>query len=85
MKNALQYNEIENHYTNKICKLLVDNAAQLNIIKKCQVPANVSLESKKTQLLGITDKFIQTLEMINMPINNLYIEFQVTPENFSLP
>ena len=85
LENALQYIEIENPYTNKICKLLVDSGAQLNIIKKCQVPANVSLEGKKIQLSGITDKAIQTLGMINMPINKLYIEFHVAPENFSLP
>ena len=85
LENALQYIEIENPYTNKMCKLLVDSGAQLNIIKKCQVPTNVSLKCKKIQLSGITDKSIQTLGMINMPINKLYIEFHVALENFCLP
>ena len=48
LESALQYIEIENPYTHKICKLLVDSGAQLNIIKKCQIPAHVSLEGKKS-------------------------------------
>ena len=43
------------------------------------------MEGKKIQLSGITDKSIQTLGMINMPINKLYIEFHIEQENFSLP
>ena len=38
LENALQYIEIENPYTNKICKLLVDSGDQLNIIKSAKYP-----------------------------------------------
>ena len=34
LENSLQYIEIENPYTNRICNLLVDSGAQLNIIKE---------------------------------------------------
>ena len=40
---------------------------------------------KKIKLSGITDKSIQILGKINMPINRLHIEFHVAPEDFSLP
>ena len=59
LENSLQYVEMENPYTNEICKLLVDSGAQLNIIKRNQIPAYVTLENKKIQLSGITDKVIE--------------------------
>ena len=85
LENSLQYVEMKNPYTNEICKLLVDSGAQLNIIKRNQIPPYVILENKKIQLSGITDKVIETLEVVKTQINELYIDFHVTPEEFSLP
>jgi len=85
LENALQYVEIKNPYTNEICKLLVDSGAQLNIIKRNQIPPYVILKDKKIQLSGITDKVIETLGVVKMQVNELYIDFHVTPEEFSLP
>ena len=76
LENSLQYIEIENPYTNRICNLLVDSGAQLNIIKGNQIPSNKILENGKIHLSGITDKTIDTW---------LNIDFHVAPENFCLP
>ena len=85
LENALQYIDIENPYTNKRCILPVDSGAQLNIIKNAKYLHTYHWKEKKIQLSGITDKSIQTLGKINMPINGLHIEFHVVPEDFSLP
>ena len=70
LENALQYIEIKNPYTNKICKLLVDSGAQLNIIKRNQIPSYVILKDKKIQLSGITDKVIETLGVVKCKLMN---------------
>ena len=85
LKNSLQYVEIENPYTNRICNLLVDSGAQLNIIKGNQIPSNKILENRKIHLSGVTDKTIEKLGAIKMIINGLNIDFHVAPENFCLP
>ena len=61
LENSLQYIEKENPYTSKVCNLLVDSGAQLNIIKRNQIPSNIILENRKINLSGITDKSIETL------------------------
>ena len=68
LENSLQYIEIENPYTNRICNLLVDSGAQLNIIKGNQITSNKILENRKIHLYGITDKTIETLGVIKMNI-----------------
>jgi hypothetical protein len=85
LENSLQYIEIENHYTNKKCNLLVDSGAQLNIIKGDQIPSNIILENRKIHLSGITDKTIETLGVLKMNINGLNIDFHVAPPSFCLP
>ena len=47
LENSLQYVEIENPYTSKVCNLLEDSGAQLNIIKRNQIPSNIILENRK--------------------------------------
>ena len=84
LENLLQYIEIENPYTSKACNLLVDSGAQLNIIKRNQVSSNIILENRKIHLSGITDKMIETLEVIKMNINRINIDFHVAPQNFCL-
>ena len=73
LENVLQYIEIKNPYTAKSCKLIVDSGAQLNIIKKNQILPYIILENKKIQLSGITDKAIETLGVVKMLINDLFI------------
>ena len=85
LENSLQYVEIENPYTSKVCNLLVDSGAQLNIIKRNQVPSNIILENRKIHLFGIKDKSIETLGVIKMNINELIIDFHVAPQRFCLP
>ena len=85
LENSLQYIEIENPYTNRICNLLVDSGAQLNIIKGNQIPSNKILENRKIYLSGITDKTIETLGVIKMNINGLNIDFHVAPKIFVYP
>ena len=41
LENSLQYVEIQNPYTSKVCNLLIDSGAQLNIIKRNQIPSNI--------------------------------------------
>ena len=85
LENSLEYVEIENPYTSEVCNLLVDSGAQLNIIKRNQIPSNIILENRKIHLSGITDKSIETLGVIKMNINGLNIDFHVAPQNFCLP
>ena len=85
LENSLQYDEIENPYTSKVCNLLVDSGAQLNIIKGNQIPSNILLGNRKIHLSGITDKTIETLGVLKMNINGLNIDFHVVPEGFCLP
>ena len=85
LENSLQYVQIENPYTSKVCNLLVDSGTQLNIIKRNQIPSNIILENRKIHLSGITDKSIETLGVIKMNIKGLNIDFHVASENFCLP
>ena len=85
LENSLQYVDIENPYTSKACNLLVDSGAQLNIMKRNQIPSNIILENRKIHLSGNTDKSIETLRVIKMNINGLNIDFHVAPQNFCLP
>ena len=85
LENSLQYVEIENPYTSKLCNLLVDSGAQLNIIKRNQIPSIIILENRKIHLSGITDNSIETLGIIKMNINGINIDFHVAPQNFCLP
>ena len=85
LENSLQYVEIENPYTSKVCNLLVDSRAELNIIKRNQISSNIILENRKIHLSGITDKSIETLGVIKMNINGLNIDFHVAPQNCCLP
>ena len=63
----------------------MDSGAQLNIIKRNQIPSNIILENRKIHLSGIRDKSIGTLGVIKMNINGLNIDFHVAPQNFCLP
>ena len=72
-KNSLQYIEIENPYTCKVYNLLGDSGAQLNIIKRSQIPSNIILENRKIHSSDITDKTIETLGVIKMKINEILI------------
>ena len=48
LENSLQSVEMENAYTNEICKLLVDSGADLNIIKRNQIPPNIRKQENST-------------------------------------
>ena len=79
LENSQQYVETETPYTSKVCNLLVDSGAQLNIIKRNQIPSNIILENRKIHLSGITDQLIETLGVIKMNINGLNIDFHIAP------
>ena len=85
LENSLQYIEIQNPYTSKVCNLLVDSGTQLNIIKRNQIPSNIILENRKINLSGITDKTVEMLGVIKMNIHGINIDFHVAPHNFCLP
>ena len=85
MENLLNYIEIENPYTNKFYNLLVDSGAQLNIIKKNQIPMGAIFSDKRILLSGITDKAMETLGVVKLPISGSLYEFHVAPNDFSIP
>ena len=71
--------------TRKVCNLLVNSGAQLNIIKKSQIPSNIILENRKTLLSGITAKSIKILGVFKMNTDGLNIDFHVASQNLCLP
>ena len=83
-ENLLQYIEIKSLYANRPYQLLVDSGAQLNIIKKSEIPEQMMDTNQRIFITGITNNPIQTLGTVCLYINNLPFEFHVAPESFSI-